>query len=43
MLINTNSNKVVDIPGGNIADGACLQIHTANGTTSQQWKLIRKN
>ncbi|WP_167330791.1 RICIN domain-containing protein, partial [Paenibacillus sonchi] len=27
-LINVNSNKVLDIPGGSTADGTRLQIHT---------------
>jgi beta-N-acetylglucosaminidase len=36
-----NKNKVLDIRGGSIADGAKLQLFDTNGTSAQRFKLSR--
>ena len=34
-----NTNKVLDVPGGNSSNGINLQIYDSNGTNAQKWQL----
>lgn len=34
-----NTNKVLDIPGGNLSNGTNLQIYDSNGTNAQKWQF----
>ncbi len=36
-LMSVNANKAVDIPSGNAAQQAQLQLYSPNGTAAQQW------
>jgi len=36
-IIGLGSNRCIDIPGANPADGTQLQIYDCNGTVAQQW------
>jgi beta-glucanase (GH16 family) len=38
-LINTNSNKALDVAGAQTTDGTNVQIWSSNGSGAQQWKL----
>lgn len=38
-LINTNSNKCVDVSNAGPANGTRLQIWDCNGTPAQKWYL----
>lgn len=39
---NANSGKMLEIEGGSTADGAVAQQWTSNGSTWQQWRLVRE-
>ena len=41
MLIDTN--KVLDVAGGDSSSGANIQIYTNNNTISQKWNFIKSN
>lgn len=34
-----NTNKVLDVPGGNSSNGINLQIYDSNGTNAQKWQF----
>jgi hypothetical protein len=38
-LVNPESGKCLDDPGGSTTRGTQLQIHTCNGTSAQKWAL----
>lgn len=38
-LIGSASNRCIDVPGANPADGSQLQIWDCNGTAAQQWSF----
>lgn len=38
-LINTNSNKALDVAGAQTNDGTNVQIWSANGSGAQQWRF----
>jgi surface protein len=37
------SGKVLDVVGGNTADGSNVDIYTPNGSKAQQWRLVTVN
>ncbi|MEO3808022.1 family 16 glycosylhydrolase [Sphaerisporangium sp. B11E5] len=39
VLRSSLSNRCIDIPGANPADGARLQMYDCNGTAAQQWSV----
>jgi len=39
---NNNSNRLLEIAGASTADGAAAQQRTANGSATQQWRLVKE-
>lgn len=39
ILVNRNSGKVMEVPGGSTANGVALQQNTYSGGTNQQWNV----
>ncbi|MBL0887402.1 RICIN domain-containing protein [Myceligenerans indicum] len=38
-LTGAGSGRCLDVPGGNLADGATLQIFDCNGSSAQRWTI----
>jgi hypothetical protein len=41
-LLNANNGKPLEIAGSSTADGAFAQQRTADGSATQQWRLVRE-
>ena len=42
-IVNAQSGKALDVPGGTVANGKQLQIYTSNGSKAQKWKIIERS
>jgi hypothetical protein len=40
-IVSQATGKVLDVPGGNLADGVKIQQFTDNGGANQQWQLVQ--